>query len=852
MAGSDGTKRAIISLSGRVQGVGFRPFVFRIAEKFGIKGHVLNDAAGVTIDAEGSDDGLNGFLSSLDSEKPSLALINKKEIVFAPPAFHKVFYIKDSDGSSAAILNPDYPFPSISIPPDVALCGKCAAELNDASDRRYFYPFINCTDCGPRFTISEKLPYDRASTVMNAFKMCQECEAEYKNPLNRRFHAEPDCCFECGPEIKFIYGGVASGSIEDYLGADMSSGHKPLNSLGELKSLVRLIDGGGIACVKGVGGFHLMADAGNDEAVKKLRNRKNRPRKPFAVMFKDLLQVSEYAYLDDVSSALLTSKERPVCLLRDKSKLAFNVNHGIRDIGVFLPYSPIHHIIFVLLGRPLVATSANLDGEPIAKDNAEAFYKLRNIADGYLIHNRDILRRCDDSVVRTTGKTYFFIRRSRGYVPEPVALPFFLKRKVLSVGSVQKNTFAIAGGVPPEKTENAGYKAGGVLEDKCGGSSVILSQHNGDLDCIAAFENFTGSIKDFEKFYGFHPDVIVCDGHPAFENSKWAESEAEKRGITCVKLQHHRAHIISCMAENGLMPGDEIFGTAFDGNGFGDDGSVWGGEFFKGTYTGLERIGWLQKFRLIGGDKAARSPGRVLLSMFFSIFYNENVNYDDFFEEKTFLTAGSGGYEIKLNEAIGLTGISTEEAKIFFKMWLSGLNSPYSSSCGRLFDAVSLLCGFTGNISYEGEAAVYLSDLCAAAYEENANAINGQFNYLLEYDKNSGTFEVCWKPMILEIAGIIIKNCREKPAGAVSGEIRRNIALRFIETLPLIIRDAAALSGLKKVCLSGGVFQNRILAEKTAAVLKEGGFTPYFNEKIPPNDGGISFGQAVYGGLIKL
>jgi hydrogenase maturation protein HypF len=855
-------KRAVIKLSGRVQGVGFRPFAYRLAEKYGIKGYVLNNAEGVEIDAEGKKDDLSNFIKSLDSdsEKPPLAIINDKTVDFTEPFFYKSFEVKESDKTGNRDDNRKNNKLNLTIPPDIAICGKCLDELFNPSDRRYLYPFINCTDCGPRFTISKGLPYDRASTSMDKFKMCIECQAEYKNPLSRRFHAEPNGCFVCGPEVEF----VLSSDIPDipvYIekintNKEAEDINKALElkrsrSLNAVKSLVNLIKDGGIVCVKGIGGFHLMADAANDDALKLLRERKSRPKKPFAVMFKDTEQVLKYAYADDISAGLLVSKERPICLLKDKGNLSYYVNCGLKDIGVFLPYAPLHYIVFSLFDGPLAATSANIGGEPIVKDNEEAFLKLKGIADGFLIHNRDILRRCDDSVIKAdigdTGKQEgcepFFIRRSRGYVPEPFKLPFNLKRNVLAAGAFLKNTFALA---------YAGKDAG----------AVVLSQHNGDLDNIAGFVNFKENIEDFKKFYNFKPDIIVYDSHPAYESTKWAKQSAKERNIRDISLQHHSAHVISCMAENGLGLNEEVFGIAFDGTGYGDDGTIWGGEFFKGNYKNLKRTGSFKKFRLIGGDKAVKSPKRVLLSIIFGILFESGSGIS--------ILHNRSYNGIKYADAFGiisdLTGFSEKEISIFLKMWKNGLNSPFTSSCGRIFDAVSCLCGFNGDITYEGEAAVYLENLCGK-YKNNGgsgepdNLISGKdcfkYGYKIDYSKADDFFTVDYNPMFNDIIQTTFDNRGTKGIKSLKTEnkagmdiIYKNTAERFVNTLVIIIRDTALNAGCKNVCMSGGVFQNALLRNKAAAILKENGFNAYFNEKIPANDGGISFGQAVYGGII--
>ena len=884
-------KRANIKLYGRVQGVGFRPFVYRLAEKYGIKGFVLNNTEGVEISAEGEESGLLNFIKSLDSdsEKPPLAVINDKTVDFIDFIgegyfFYKTFEIKESDKTANKDYDVKFNKLNLTIPPDIAICGKCLGELFNPSDRRYLYPFINCTDCGPRFTISKELPYDRASTSMDKFAMCPECLTEYKNPLTRRFHAEPNGCFVCGPEVEFILssdiskidinnktnirkitaeGGFALSELDNYTHnlTGIEEGMEDiaevlelnrLKCLNAVKSLADLIKNGGIACVKGIGGFHLMADAENDDALRLLRERKDRPKKPFAVMFKDIEQASKYAYIGDISAGLLNSKERPICLLKDKGRLSYYVNCGLKDIGAFLPYAPLHYILFSFLGGPLVATSANIGGEPIVKDNEEAFLKLKGIADGFLIHNRDILRRCDDSVIKVNidddkAGSYFFIRRSRGYVPEPFGLPFNLKRNVLAAGAFLKNAFALA---------YAGEDSG----------AIVLSQHNGDLDNVAGFANFKNNIEDFERFYNFKPEIIVFDGHPAYENTKWAKEYAKERNIKGISLQHHRAHVISCMAENGLGLNEEVFGIAFDGTGYGDDGTIWGGEFFKGKYNNLKRTGSFKKIRLIGGEKAVKSPNRILLSILFGVLferdglvyhkeYNEGNEGkyadDDKYNDKSKSKHNYNNSDIKsadiFNYISRLTGFSEKEIGIFLKMRENGLNSPFTSSCGRIFDAVSCLCGFKGDITYEGEAAVYLENLCGE-YENKSgcgqvNLISKKdcFKYEIRYKEEEDFFTVDYNPMFNDIIRIILDN-----GGLKSGFI----AYRFINTLVMIIGDAALKSGCKNICMSGGVFQNALLRNKAAFILKKNGFNVYFNEKIPTNDGGIAFGQAVYGGVI--
>ncbi len=801
-------RRSVIKITGRVQGVGFRPFVFRMAKKYGIKGLAFNEPSGITIDAEGQTRNLKNFINSINSEKPPLALIDSISCRAENPVFYNDFNIKESLKTEKTAERTGKL--DLKISPDIATCDKCLKELFDPTDRRYLYPFINCTDCGPRFTIITGLPYDRRRTSMKKFKMCPDCLKEYKNPLERRFHAEPDSCFSCGPRMEFI-------PNKNFNATE----NKIITGKKAIEHAVKFLEEGRIVAVKGIGGFHLVCDAASDEAVKLLRERKKRPSKPFAVMFGDIRGVSKYAFPPKPIAGILNGRERPILLLEGRGKLSWYVNCGLRDIGIFLPYAPLHHIILSIFKKPLVATSANIQGEPIIKENKESFLKLKNIADAFLVHDRDIIRRCDDSVIKPSKKGLIFIRRSRGYAPDPVRVGLEFKRSVLAAGSYLKNTFAF--GFP-------GNTASTGMENRSSApfpSNVLLSQHNGDLDSQESLDNFKETVADFERLYNFNPEVIICDSHPDYENTKWAIKEAEKRGIRCVTLQHHRAHVISCMAENAIPPGMEVLGVAFDGSGGGDDESVWGGEFFKGGYENLARVASLKPFRLLGGEKATKSPSRILLSLLFELYpIKYNTMTGNFTDGKI------------LDKYLSLTGFTPSEIKILFKMWENGVNSPYASSCGRLFDAVSRLCGFTGNISYEGEAAIYLEDLARGAGAGDVK----RFEYEINFDPIKNIYVVDYLPMIRRISEIISDTCHFDP---------KAVSKRFIKTLSSMILDVSKIINCKNVCLGGGVFQNSILLENTYDILKKSGFKPFFNKMVPPNDGGLSLGQAVYGGLIE-
>ena len=743
-------RRARVKLKGAVQGVGFRPFVYRIAKELGLKGYVINDSKGVEIEVEGEEELLHRFLLRLSEEKPPLARIYSREVLFLEPAGYKDFEIRKSDEKGEK---------EVLILPDISTCEDCLRELFDPKNRRYRYPFINCTNCGPRFTIIEKLPYDRKNTTMKVFKMCEECEEEYKNPLDRRFHAQPNACPRCGPHV-FLY---------DVKGNLVAEKEKALDKL------VKFIKEGKIIAVKGIGGFHLICDATNEKAVGELRKRKRRKEKPFAVMFKDLKQLENYASPTELEKALLLSPERPIVLVEKKKELAPSVAPYLKRIGAFLPYSPLHHLILSSLDFPVVATSGNISDEPIVKDNKEAFEKLSELSDFILIHQRDIRRRCDDSVVKVVGGIPTFIRRSRGYAPLPVELPYSSKRKVLAVGGMLKNTFAIAFG-----------------------NKAIPSQHIGDIDSITNLNTFEKEVYDFMELYEFEPEIVVCDLHPRYETTKWAERFAREREIKLVKVQHHYAHILSCMAENKVK--DKVLGIAWDGTGYGEDGTLWGGEFLVCDYRSYERAFHFKPFRLIGGEKAVKEPRRVALSLLFELFGEKAI-----------------GMELPTLNAFG-----EKEVENLFKVWKSGINSPFSSSVGRLFDAVSSLLGIKHILSYEGQGAMMIEDL----YDPNEK---GFYPYSMDGKK------IVWDEII---------------SGLIEEKDVRKASTRFINTLARICLDIAKELEIPNVCLSGGVMQNDPLVSRIKELLEEKGFKVFTHQRVSPNDSGLCIGQAFYGMVI--
>jgi hydrogenase maturation protein HypF len=733
--------RIKLEIIGAVQGVGFRPFVYRLAKELDLRGWIINTPEGVKIEVEGEN--LDVFLKRLQEEKPPLAYIYSISFEYAEEVGYTDFEIKESHLEGKR---------EVFILPDVGTCDECLKEVFDPKDRRCMYPFTNCTHCGPRFTIIEKLPYDRPNTTMKVFKMCQECEREYNDPTNRRFHAQPNACPECGPRV-FLY-------------------DKEGNLLGESEEAINLaiqaVKEGKIVAVKGIGGFHLICDATNEKAVNTLRMRKRRQEKPFAVMFKSLQQLKEYARPTNLEEALLSSPQKPIVLIeRVQDSLPETIAPGLKRIGAFLSYSPLHYIILSKLDVPVVATSGNYSEEPIVKDNEEALNKLSEIADLILVHNREIKRRCDDSVVKVVGGIPLPIRRSRGYAPLPIKLPYKLKNKVLATGGMLKNTFAIA------------------WDDK-----VFISQHVGDVENYQTLKSFEEMVFDLLNLYQFEPEIVVCDMHPRYETTKWAEFFSEERNIPLLKVQHHYAHILSCIAENGIE--DEVLGIAWDGTGYGEDGTLWGGEFLVCHYKNYKRAYHFKPFRLIGGEKAIKEPRRVALSLLLELFGEKALDFNLPFDRK--------------------------EAEMLFNAWSKGINSPFSSSVGRLFDAVCSLLGIRHINNYEGQSAMILEDLYNPTIKDHYSySIEGQI--------------IDWRTTILDI---------------LQDKEREKVPSRFINTLAKIALDIARKVGIEKVCLSGGVMQNDPLVSKIKEGLTKDGFWVYTHQKVPANDGGLCLGQVAY------
>jgi hydrogenase maturation protein HypF len=755
-----GVIRLRISVGGVVQGVGFRPFIYRLAHRFGVTGYVLNNPEGVVIEAEGPLGGVSGFLSGIVAESPPQARIDTLSAHFVDNVGDAEFTIEQSSSSAER---------TVLISPDIATCRDCFAELKDSADRRYRYAFTNCTNCGPRYTIIRDIPYDRSNTTMDVFPMCPDCGSEYGDPLDRRFHAEPNACWVCGPSLKLRDHSGAILDVDDPIEAARAA-------LAE----------GRIVAVKGLGGFHLAVDATDEEAVKRLRRRKQREEKPLAVMARDAAVVRTFAVVGGEGERALLSPARPIVLLRKKADcpIADSVAPGNRNIGVMLPYTPVHHLL--LDGGPatLVMTSGNVSEEPIAIDLDDAIARLGDIADLYLDHNREILSRCDDSVVRIMDRDMLFLRRSRGFVPLPIGIDS-APPSILACGAHLKNTVAV------------------TRRDQ-----VFLSQHIGDLENLAAFDFFKTSIGKLEKIVQVEPEVVAHDLHPDYLSTRYA---LDLPDITRIAVQHHHAHIASCLGEAGME--GPVIGMALDGTGYGPDGTVWGCEVLLATRKTYQRVGHLEQVGLPGGEIAVRQPWRMALSH----------------------VANSYGDDLDTLDLEGLLARDPGELQTVLQMLKQGVNSPLTSSCGRLFDAVSSLCRVRDRVSYEGQAAIEL-EMIADEAETGS--------YPVEIQDRDDKLVILAAALIRSIVGDLLKGA---PAGTVSGRFHNWVSGSLVETA-LKVRER---HGISVVALSGGCFQNEILLKRTRSALEREGFDVVINRLVPANDGGISFGQAVVAAAVS-
>lgn len=751
-------KRIRCIFSGIVQGVGFRPFIYRMAVKNNLTGFVQNTPEGVIAEVEGPSGALDLFLEGVRNELPPLAKVTRMESSEIEAQHHDFFEIIPSSAEGQA---------DVHITPDAATCADCLKELFDPANRRFHYPFINCTNCGPRLTILSAIPYDRANTSMSCFGLCEKCRAEYENPADRRFHAEPNACPVCGPQLKLY---DAEGN--------------PYQTDDPVKTAVDLLESGHVLAIKGLGGFHLSVDAGNDEAVKKLRLRKYREEKPLAVMVRDIHAAKKIARIGDEEEILLASPQRPIILVqKNKNNLISGlVAPDVPNLGIMLPYTPLHHLLLEKKFSALVMTSANQVDEPICIGSREAIERLRNIADYYLVHNRDILVRCDDSIAFIAGKKPRLLRRARGYVPQPLTLKDSCDSapSILALGGQLKTTQCILKG-----------------------RFAFMSPHIGDMETPQARDFFHESIALMKRITKSGPRIVACDYHPVYYSTQVAQ---ELPANKIVKVQHHHAHIVSCMADNQIE--GKVIGLAMDGTGYGMDGNAWGGEFLIADETGFERFGHLQYIVLPGGEKAIHEPWRIAVSLL------------------------KQAYGSSWKDIAGRLNLIPDknQYELFDKIIDGKINSPLSSGLGRLFDGVASLIGARRQVSFEGQAAMGLEML--------ATGSSGKpYPFEIIHGKE--------KPYNLDIPSIIRGIVADMDAGLSSMEIAASFHQTLIDAFASMANEMRKETGLNRVVLSGGCFQNKILLEGAVDKLRISGFDVFCHSQVPANDGGISLGQAV-------
>ncbi len=745
-------QRLRLEISGAVQGVGFRPFVYRLARRYDLAGWVSNTSKGVVIEVDGDTEVLVQFAEAILKEKPPVSIVQDIRSEYLDNAGFKAFEIRKSTGGKREAF----------VLPDLATCRECTLEILDPDNRRYRYPFTNCTNCGPRYSIINSIPYDRPSTTMSGFRMCSKCRKEYEDPLDRRFHAQPNACPECGPHLE----------LWDSSGVSLADRDNALR-----RASAEVLEGR-ILAVKGLGGFHLIALAGTDEAVRTLRSRKGREMKPFALMFPSILQISEFCVVSSEERKVLQSHRSPIVLLKKRDKLnsplfiSELVSPSNPEYGVMLPYTPLHILLMMEIGEPVVATSGNLSDEPICTDEIDALERLKGIADLFLVHNRPIARHVDDSIVRIFREREMILRRARGYAP----LPLSMDDKAVSVfatGGHLKNTLALSIG-----------------------RNVFTSQHIGDLETVQALVAFDEVWSSIEALYNAHPDIIAYDMHPDYISSARAR-ESEIRGIP---VQHHIAHVHSCILDRGVRP--PLLGVAWDGTGYGSDGTVWGGEFFHITGGTAKRIAHLRRFPLPGGDRAVKEPRRSALGLL-SELYDDPVKH---------LPPGA---------------FSPEESDVMRRMISLKLNSPLTSSVGRLFDAVASILDLHQTIEFEGQAAMALEHAIGNKETEKS--------YPIEVVRSPG------EPMVIDWASLI-EGVIMDTSGGIDTAI---ISAKFHNTLAESIAVIAETIGERKVVFSGGCFQNVYLLQRVLDILESMGFEPFIHRSLPANDGGIAPGQVM-------
>lgn len=795
--------RQQIYISGIVQGIGFRPFVYRLATALGLTGWVQNDTQGVVIEVEGTIDRLQEFHDRLQQDLPCHGFIQRLTLTSLDCVGDTQFEIRSSQAKAASTL----------ILPDLATCPACLGELFDPNDRRYRYPFINCTHCGPRYSILQRLPYDRPHTTMRDFVLCDACRAEYDNPQDRRFHAQPIACPDCGPQL----------ALWDQQGNPLATGDAAL------MATVAAVRQGKIVAIKGLGGFQFWVDAYNATAIGQLRQRKHRPDKPFALLYPSLAAIQEDCQVSDRSAQILTSPAAPIVLLphhRDRSwshlQKALIAPHN-PYLGVMLPYTPLHHLLMAELRSPVVATSGNLSGEPICIDEWEAVRQLSSIADYFLVHDRPIVRPVDDSVVqiltvRETGQSSeqaMLLRRARGYAPLPITInipALNLDSPVLAVGGHLKSTIALT--IPDRFSD---LESDLLSEGSCNHDSnplnILLSQHLGDLDNTATAITFHAMAESLQQIYEIHAPKIACDLHPDYFSTRYAQD----RTIAPLGVQHHHAHLAACMAEHQLS--QPVLGVAWDGTGYGADGTLWGGEFMITTLTDFQRLAKFKPFRLVGGEKAVREPRRVAIALLYELFG---------------ATVWEQGDTLDLPIVKAFT---EQERSVFSQMLQRSINCPLTSSVGRLFDGVASLLDLVQVSTFEGQAAMAVEFACVAgAIEDARHPSSYPFHLDQTLNPQDVPLVIDWQPIMQGILQDLQRSVSQS-----------TIALKFHQTLVDIIVAIAQRSKLSTIVLSGGCFQNKWLLEQSIQHLRKLRFQTYWPQKVPPNDGGIALGQAAVG-----
>ena len=759
---SHGPRGRRLEIRGTVQGVGMRPFVWRAARDCGVGGRVRNHPAGVTVEAFGPRSALDAFEARLRGEGPPSARVTSIEVEQIPPEDVAAFTIEESAGADER---------RVSIPPDLSTCPACLREVLDPADRRHGYAFTNCTDCGPRFTIVRDVPYDRAATTMAPFRMCPDCAREYRDPADRRFHAEPVACPACGPRL----------ALRGADGAPMEG--DPIAAAGAA------LAGGRIVAVKGIGGYHLACDATSPAAVALLRERKRREARPLAVMVRDLDEAARLALLSDAERELLASPERPVVLVRrrDGAGLAPQVAPDGPTLGLLLPYSPLHHLLLAAAGRPLVMTSGNLSEEPIAFRDDDALRRLAGIADLFLVHDREIAARADDSVARIVAGRPLVMRRARGFVPSPVLVPHRFPRPVLACGAHLKNVFCLA-----TRAE------------------ATLGPHVGDLDDLETLRSFEESVARLERFLRIRPELLAHDLHPGYLSTRYARERSQRDGIPAVAVQHHHAHAAAAMAEHAIE--GPALALTWDGTGLGSDGASWGGELLLARYDGFERLATFRPLPLAGGDRAIREPWRLA-----------QVALDQAFD---------GGAPADAFPA--LAAVPEADREVVRRMVAAGVNAPVAHGAGRLFDVVGALALGRGVSGYEGQVAMAL---------EAAADVGATGRYPFPVDDGPSPWQLDWRPLVRAVTEDVL---RKVPAGTVSMRFHRTLATAAAE----LVRAASDRHGRLPVVATGGVFQNALLAGLLVEELA-GRFEVYIPGRVPPGDGGIALGQAVVASAIS-